>query len=539
MRLKSVSLKHHKIIGTTKINFFGDSTSIKQNLKKQYSADIEIDVDTKNKENYYTYIIGQNGIGKTALFRTIINFININSPLREPKLDSLIKLYKKSRRYLNYYRDNGHSELVNLNIYNYWWHKENRIGVTDLLEHFNSYLISINSSFERQIIHANPRYRSFNYLSDINRTKTLFAKALIKFTNSPKLKVLSDILERENTVWGIRGEIAIDAFGGIDDKRYAILLKNNNGINIINFLTTIKKIRISSNDTLETNNLESKDIVIFEAIYNSSSFFKFYFDYNISFKELFEKIKNSSVLKKIEEFIHKNTDYSDVESTLNIRILKDQRKNWEFLFSNVNDISNFDLNILLLLESLDLIDLDIFCNDINIEHMSSGEQSIIRLFSFFSDIPIQKQNLIVFFDEPENTLHPKWQQSFPIYFKRIIEDVYEITSSHFIFSTHSPLVIMKSVAVKKSNVLQFFKDENAVFHSRQIENINSFSVEEVLLDEFNISYRDRKIQNNIQELLDNKRSDISSNSDPINSIPRSFDLKKKIDDLYNSIQSKE
>jgi predicted ATP-dependent endonuclease of OLD family len=165
---------------------------------------------------------------------------------------------------------------------------------------------------------------------------------------------------------------------------------------------------------------------------------------------------------------------------------KTEKDNWEFLFTEVNDLSEFDVNTLLLLEDLNLINLTVLCNDVPVSYMSSGEQSIIRLFSYFADIP-SDENLLVFFDEPENTLHPKWQQNFPIYFRKIVEEIYEIKKSHFIFSTHSPLVVMKSKALSNSNVVRFYKDSQDIFKSQQIININSFSIEEVLLDEFKIS----------------------------------------------------
>lgn len=277
--------------------------------------------------------------------------------------------------------------------------------------------------------------------------------------------------------------------------------------------------------------------MIFDVIYNSGAFFKLYHESNFNFSDLFAKISTELVVKKIEKFLLERTDSKDVDKSLNVRIDKNQKNEWESLFSKPEELSEFDALTIGLLQSLNLIDLNILCNDVPINRMSSGEQSIIRLFSFFSDLPIKesKENLIVFFDEPENSLHPKWQQNFPIYFKKIVEEVYKIKNSHFLFATHSPLVIMKAASIKNTNVLHFSKDKDNLFVSKQIQNINSFSVEEVLLDEFKISYRDREIESNVEKILKDKSENIKENSDPINSIEKSFELRIKINDLFNKL----
>jgi predicted ATPase len=537
MHLKSISFNRHKVLGSIKINFFENSVRLLKGIAKEHHTDIILEVDSLKNDNNYTYIIGRNGVGKTILFRTIINFINRNSSYKEPKLEALINLYTKSKHYLEYnVSDPGYNELVDLGIYNQWSITKDT-NIKDFLGYYNSHLFFISSSFERTIVHKNPRYRNFNYLSSINKTQTLFLKALVKFNKSDKLKVLSELLDKKEINWSIRGEISSKAYGEIDADRYTILLNNKNNINIINFLKTVKKITISDNETLILSNLNTEELNVFEAIYKSDIFFKFFFDSNLSFKDFFKSIRTGRVLQKIEKFLNEEIDIVDVEDSLNVKIQKVQKKDWEFLFSNVGDLTEFEANTLLLLESLDLINLSIIGDDMSIEKMSTGEQSLIRMFSFFSDIPIESKNngILVFFDEPENTLHPKWQLDLPNNFKRIVEEIYEIKKSHFIFSTHSPLIIMKCASVKNSNVLQFSKDENGVFYSQKVETVNAFNIEEVLLDEFKISYREKDIQVKVEQILKNKKDEIIKDLDPINSVEQSFGLKKKIDDLYNSL----
>ena len=541
MKLESVSVNHHKILGSTKINLFADSEPLKEDILKEHHTDIHVEVSKTSKENHYTYIIGQNGVGKTLLFRSIIHFINWNNKYEDTKITDLINLFDKSGKYRRFVsEDLGYYELSDLGIYNKYFFRKDTKNY-DFLSFYDGQLISISSSFERNIIHKNPRFRSFNYTSEINKIEALFLKSLIKFHDQKELLLLSSLLDKKDTKWSLKCELSIDAMGLINDKTYTVLLKNKNGINIINFLKTIKKIKLNEVNQIEKGSLDSNEIRVFEAIYNSGAFFKLYYESNFNFSELFERINSGLIIKKIENFLNKKTDSKNVEESLNVRIGKDQRIEWESLFSKPEEISEFDALTIGLLQSLNLLDLNILCNEVPIRRMSSGEQSIIRLFSFFSDLPVKesKENLIVFFDEPENSLHPKWQQNFPIYFKKIVEEVYQIKKSHFLFATHSPLIIMKAASIKNSNVLHFSKDQDDSFVSKQVKNINSFSVEEVLLDDFKISYREREIELKVEKILKDKSKEVKENSDPINSIEKSFELRKKINDLFNKLNSEQ
>ncbi|MDN4166461.1 AAA family ATPase [Cytophagales bacterium LB-30] len=536
MLLKTISLNHHKLFGSTKINLFGENEPLTIDLTREHHTDILLEIDNKNEDNFFTFIIGQNGVGKTILFRTIVNFINANGPYEEPKLKSIINFYRKSSKYIKYNTDGaGIYELQELDIYNYFSIIKNT-DLKDFLKYYNANLVFISSSFERSIVHRNPRYRNFNYISDINKTQTLFLKSLFKFNKSKdKLQILTELLEKKSVKWNLQGYLSVDGVGGIENDSI-FLLKNNNRVNIVNFLRTIKKVNVSENETLITEDLDENELRVFEAIYFSSVFYKFYFDSNLSFKDLFQKIRDSKVLRKIEDFILEKTNDPDLERHLNIRVPKTEKNNWEFLFTEINDLSEFDVNTLLLLEDLNLINLTVLCNDVPVSYMSSGEQSIIRLFSYFADVP-STENLLIFFDEPENTLHPKWQQNFPIYFRKIVEDIYEIKKSHFIFSTHSPIVIMKSTSLNNSNVVRFYKDSQEKFKSQQITNINSYSIEEVLLDEFKISYRSQEIELNVNKMLSDRNDKILENNDPIFSVEKSFELKDKINELFKSLKT--
>jgi len=69
--------------------------------------------------------------------------------------------------------------------------------------------------------------------------------------------------------------------------------------------------------------------------------------------------------------------------------------------------------------------------------LSSGERAYILTILVLAFVTID--NTFVFFDEPENSLHPKWQSS-------IVSDMWKAISqvsvnSHIIIATHSPLIV--------------------------------------------------------------------------------------------------
>jgi hypothetical protein len=94
---------------------------------------------------------------------------------------------------------------------------------------------------------------------------------------------------------------------------------------------------------------------------------------------------------------------------------------------------------------------------------------------------------------------------------------------------------MKSALLKKSNVLRFYRDANNIFRSELVKNVSAYSIEEVLLDEFKISYRDQSVEDTMRKILDAEFQNRSNQQDPIDSIKNAFDLRDRINDLYNEL----
>jgi hypothetical protein len=122
-------------------------------------------------------------------------------------------------------------------------------------------------------------------------------------------------------------------------------------------------------------------------------------------------------------------------------------------------------------------------------------------------------------------------------FNNVAENIYKIRNSHFIFATHSLLIIQHAGLNKAKNisVIKLFKD-NGKTRGEIIEDIYAYNIEELLLDEFSISYRtDHSLENTfskVKNTLNRKDKD-----DPLKSAVKSFELQDRIEQLLKDLEA--
>lgn len=86
----------------------------------------------------------------------------------------------------------------------------------------------------------------------------------------------------------------------------------------------------------------------------------------------------------------------------------------------------------------------LFCKngiDIPIENLSSGEKQIVYRGCFLLKDVNAMKGAFVFIDEPEISLHPKWQMKIMNYYKNIFKDASGKQTSQLFVVTHSPFII--------------------------------------------------------------------------------------------------
>lgn len=202
-----------------------------------------------------------------------------------------------------------------------------------------------------------------------------------------------------------------------------------------------------------------------------------------------------------------------------------------FKNENFEDIKNSYLLTMFLyekqLKSLKLISgINIYLHKNNqhipLNNASSGELTLVTSLIYLTSVITE--NSVILIDEPENSLHPKWQIE---YIKRLNELFY-FYQPKIVIATHSPLIL--NGAEVNSKKIKVFKGENGYFSLQENETTN---VEEIYQDYFDITTpENRYISEYIIEkmnLLTAKDININQFEDLIHELKQnSYDDKQKI-----------
>jgi predicted ATPase len=134
--------------------------------------------------------------------------------------------------------------------------------------------------------------------------------------------------------------------------------------------------------------------------------------------------------------------------------------------------------------------------NIPLNKASSGELTLVTSLIFITSIITE--NSVILIDEPENSLHPKWQIE---YVKKITELFY-FYQPKIVIATHSPLIINGAEANSKN--LQVFKGKKGTF---ELHNNKTMNVEEIYEDFFDLTTpENRYISEYVIEQLNNLSS---------------------------------
>jgi predicted ATPase len=212
---------------------------------------------------------------------------------------------------------------------------------------------------------------------------------------------------------------------------------------------------------------------------------------NSFYKEEFEKIS-----KKYKKFFgdENSSKFETVDGCLTEIKTNSLQKEWKFIsddeikkleelkiikskeqetFSNIIQVDNesiyevnyedeIDENLLLALSEFKILDFydtskNGFLSDnimdswgMNFNSLSSGEKNILKVLLYISqNIQNSHDNLTIFLDEPDNTIHPNWQ-------KALIQNIVNVASKsnqkqiNFIITSHSPFILSD---LPKENVI--------------------------------------------------------------------------------------
>lgn len=186
-----------------------------------------------------------------------------------------------------------------------------------------------------------------------------------------------------------------------------------------------------------------------------------------------QEFKNSSLNSEIyiysdgDRFNHTSIIWLGIETfdfnELNRSVLVDLFK-WEPLLKKLKIINRIEVFLRKDYEAISMLDA------------SSGELVLITSLVYISTVITERTVILI--DEPENSLHPKWQKEYV----NTMLSIFYLYQPKIIIATHSPLIITGAEVYVRSP--KIYKAENFSFVLQMKDPLN---VEEILFRFFNVN----------------------------------------------------
>jgi predicted ATPase len=449
--------------------FILNSFEIKHKNKMIYDCVFNEIKTNDRKKLFTTLIIGENGSGKSFLLKMISDFFryasigNKNNILKydyfktEYKIDKNEYTIEKIENNLIYYKNKTETHINEMKF------PEKLIAL--------SFMVNDKFSF----VSEREKTGGYRYLG-------VRATSNATYTSTIQKKLLSSLLNIFSDSKKIPSMKKVFDFVGL-----------NGGIEIV---YTLKRKTLFTRH-IDTDLLKKK----LERILNRKDFIN-----KSDLEELFFSINN------LETFIQLLKKYEGVSNDKITYFLNSSKKQHEHL---INDIKFLDM-----MEKLELIsspDIKFVKDDsFDFEYTSSGEKHFI--FTMINLISTIEENSLILIDEPELSLHPKWQMN---YIKLLKEITIDFKTSHCILASHSHFMVSDLAPDSSSLISLRKKIDNNEVESRLSELIPydtySWSAENILYSVFGLrTTRNFYFEQDLTILL----KLISEKSDDINKIKK-------------------
>ncbi len=239
--------------------------------------------------------------------------------------------------------------------------------------------------------------------------------------------------------------------------------------------------------------------------------------------EIFNNERSEYEIKEILNYF-RNTIYinKDNDESLDKSTTHPSNVNFEYYFGNQWDKNIYNPPIELILKYERLLKKHGLLFKININlvrenhyiptsQISSGEASYLTALAF--TLPKLETNTLIIIDEPENSLHPRWQKN---YISNILNllNYFEPT---LILATHSPMIVIG--AVEDNGELSIYKANN---FNLTLLNSNDTNIDEVMVDVFGVlTSRSRYFSYRVNEILteyQNRKSTFAETTHRLNQL---------------------
>lgn len=420
---------------------------------------------------FTTLIIGENGVGKSYLLSLLSDFLRFIGP------DSKLKSFKYDEVDVQY-QINGCQFIIikNRDLIKYF---KDDIAVAAAQIELPSKLLGLSFMVNDKFSFSNNQDDHYKYLGVRATSNATYTSSIQKKLLAAFLLILAD-------------RSRVEALGSVFD-----------------FLSLKPSLKLEFRLLRKT--LFSREVTpqfISKRISSITTRKKYYSE------ETGKRINYSA--EGLSEFIHgMRKFYDSKESKIAIEI--DIR-------SNERGVSNNDIEFLEMMETLEFIshpEVKFFKgDDFNFDYTSSGEKHFIyTMVNLLSQIDV---NSLILIDEPELSLHPRWQMQYIRLLKNITKD---FSSCHCILASHSHFMV-SDLDPLTSSLMSLSNERNKgseVRISRLIKyDTYAWSAENILYEVFRLrTTRNFYFERDLSELLEI----ISTRS---NDITRAVELHRKL-----------
>lgn len=453
-----------------------------------------VENNEKNNKEYISFIIGQNGTGKSKILEAIATFLT--STVRYLKNDS----FKWDMNYgieLDIHCDGITYTLEYKNGFIFSHSKEK--NVLDILP--DNIIVNVSTFNDKYPFIENEEF--YNYCG----LRTVSNSIYVNKPSEDCFNYLTEIIKND-----IKIPVTNSLFKELDlKKKISIIYKKNNSNKITNS-TVFNGIKDSfkKNKNLTQQNIDDFILTIESTVKG----------YKLISYKIRRIINDANQLKKVLLFLFEEFEIKKAYSL---------GYNWDINLSNEENDENIEfiekIEIYKSLRDLGILQFITFQvyrdNYFSFNDVSSGEFNFLNLYaSILSNI---KNNSLVIIDEPEVSLHPNWQNMLIYLLNPLLK---AFPDCHFLIASHSHLMV-SNLQKSSSSIITLKKSKDGL----SIQNLNKFdtfgwSAEQILFDVFDmVTDRNYYLSIKIQEIIDEMTKSIPNNKkiDVLKSQLKEFD----------------
>lgn len=407
--------------------------------------------NTDEDSNYYTLLIGENGVGKSKMFEETIKMCLDEKQIGNSEFDKIIfssyTLFNRKRKYSlgnspkvyisNFNSENIISKFSNLYVENVWL-SENSL--------FNNTLGEIYRILELE----NQVKVNLSSITEIG-----YNELLNKIKSNNENMILTNLVKRREILSNFNIEKLINYF---KEKKYGFYENQINEMLTKNFIKNA-----------QLNKITEEEKRVYEIILMLKSI-----------------LIDAGYKKRV-------VGDSDISTYFSLEEIKEiYAKYFNLKDSYITEIIEIDFQIFTML-GLDFANNLLFTSKYEtsktkqLDDLSSGEFAMItRFMELAGEL---ESNSLILVDEPETFLNPKWINEF-IY---LLKTLFKNMDCHFIIASQSPFIVSN---LNKKDIIKLKKERNKVIYEYEEEETFGLDYNSIIKELFNMDLMDSKLVNN-------------------------------------------